>query len=208
MSAAPKPVAAQGGAQIAQMVQTLTKQVEDLTAAMAKLSTDFAEGQKNTVGTLTSIEHRLSTLDVSCKAAAASKRAPKSVVVAGEAVDAPATAVGVAGEKFPSNSQIWLGNKYKRNPVEVKAKYFSDEQVAEANTTLAADKTYTELKPDDAKTQVEKDKLTSSKLIKEIRILWDVAKKDAALVKTIKDEWAREKSEFDAKNRTPAKRDD
>lgn len=200
---AAKPATTTGGGQ--QIVQMLTTLTSDQVALKAELKADIAqvhEAVKALIVTLTQVEHKMATLDVGLKTAN-TKRAPK---VAADTASAASTAAAVAPapDKFPTNTMVWLGNRFKNDPENVKKKYFSEAQVNEANAKLLTVTEYTSIDVETGKTEAAKESLRGKKIYQEFQVYWALAKNDAALSKKLKDEWAAEKSEYESKNRTPA----
>jgi hypothetical protein len=210
--------AAGGGAQILQSIQTLTAAVAELKTVLAEHSVLLKKldaGQTN-LGTIhTSMEHKLTALDVSVKAVSTGvKRQPKAPAAPGDAAatggDAAApAATAPAGEKFASNTQVWLSNLFKADAAAVKAKYFSEAQLTTLADRLAASDDYKKNDADvaAAKTDAQRLKAQNSKLATEFRTLWAIAKEDKALEKNLQNEWRAAKSEFEKQNRTPASKD-
>ena len=204
---------AAGGAQILQSLQTQNAKLDEL-LALAKKHSELEGQLKNLGAAVTSMEHKLTTLDVSVKAVnAGTKRAPKAPAAeGGDATATPAattTSTAPSGEKFPSNTLTWLGNAFKMDAAGIKAKYFSEEQQTTVNTKLTADAAYQKFDADiaAAKTDKAKDDLRYKKAAAEFRAYWEESKKDAALCKKLQDEWREAKSKFEQSNRTPAKLD-
>jgi hypothetical protein len=204
--------AAGSGAQILQNVQTLNNTVNELKVTLASLTKLVESGFVNTGTALTSLDHRLSGLDVSFKAYNANtKRQPKTAAPSDEAAVPAANPASTspAGEKFASNSQVWLGATYKTDAAGVKAKYFSESQLTTFAEQLAANADYQKLDADiaAASTATAKDKLRAAKVTIESKTLHQIAKADPALVKKLQDDWRAAKSEFEQQNRTPASKD-
>lgn len=217
-TAAAAAAPAQGGAQILQSMQTLTAVINELKALVVGLA-DTNKRMESTLANLgvttTSIEHRVTALDVSVKAVGSGvKRPVKAATTPTESGDATAaataTATSVSGEKFASTTQVWLSSAFKVDANAVKAKYFSEAQQTSLAEKLAADAAYQKFDGDiaAAKTEVAKDKLRLSKLATEFKTLWAIAKDDTALAKKLQDDWRAAKSEFERKKQTPANKDE
>ena len=207
------PAAAPGGAQILQNLQTLNTKVDAIDVKLNRLEELF-KLLTNLGAAVTSMEHKITTLDVSVKAVnAGTKRQPKAPTEGAAAPDgaAPTTAAASSpsGEKFASNTLTWLGNMFKADAAGVKAKYFSEAQLTSLTEQLTADAAYQKFDTDiaAAKTDKAKDDLRYKKAAAEFRKLWAIGKDDAALSKKLQDDWRDAKSKYEQNNRTPAKAD-
>ena len=210
------PASAGSGAQIVQQLQTLNTKADDISVIKAKVD-ENTKLLTNLIAAFTSIEHKITTLDVSVKAVnAGTKRQPKAPTTgadeAAPAADGTASttaATSPSGEKFASNTLTWLGNMFKADAAGVKAKYFSEAQLTTLAEQLAADPAYQKFDTDiaAAKTDKAKDDLRYKKAAAEFRKLWAIGKDDAALSKKLQDDWRDAKSKYEQNNRTPAKPD-
>ena len=208
----PVPVATPGagGAQIYQLVQSLMNKFDELAISVKASDKIFESGFVNVNAALASVDHRIAGFDVGLKAlSAGAKRQPKVSVDAGDVVATVPATTSPAGDKFASNSQVWIGGMYKNDSAGVKAKYFSEAQLTTFNEKLAASAEYQKYDLDitSAKTDIAKDKLRNSKITFEFKIIIAVAKEDAALVKKLQDDWRAAKSEFEQQSRTPVVKD-
>lgn len=207
------PANAAGGAQILQNLQTLNTKVDTMDVKLAKLE-ELLKLFTNMSAAMTSIEHKITTLDVSVKAVnAGTKRQPKAPAEGGAVPDGATTTTVAAsspsGEKFASNTLTWLGNLFKADAAGVKAKYFSEAQLTSLSEQLTADAAYQKFDTDiaAAKTDKAKDDIRYKKAAAEFRMLWAIGKADAALTKKLQDDWRDAKSKYEQNNRTPAKAD-
>jgi regulator of replication initiation timing len=197
----------QASTQIMQHLAALSTEVKELKQDLKEIKTllgTLGEGSKTMGVAMASMENRLASLGDQVKAAAGAKRTPKapgSGTAGGESNSSVPT-----GEKMPSTSFAWFGQEYKKNPEAVRNKYFTPEQIQKVNTKLNGTEAYTKIDPtkgtpeQQAKAKLDRSIMEAKELVAEL-------KSDKEKIAKLKKDWDAAKSEWEAKNRTPAKKE-